>query len=220
MTDAPTAKDTAMPFPRVSRGLAIAAVAALFGLAACSSSSDTTGSGATSTPASSARTVSPAMPAAAPFGPACAGLPSNGPGSPAELAKVPVATAAAQIPALSTLVTAVTRAGLVDTLNNAQNITVFAPVNDAFAKIPQATLNQVLADQQTLTNILKYHVVGQRVGPAELDGGSVTTLQGGTIKTAKSGASYTANDATVLCGNIQTANATVYLVNTVLMPQG
>jgi uncharacterized surface protein with fasciclin (FAS1) repeats len=212
-----------MPSPRTvraSRGLTIAAVAALFGLAACSSAgSDTTGSGAAAAPASSAPPASPAVPASAPFGPACAGLPSSGPSSPAELAKQPVATAAAQTPALSTLVTAVTKAGLADTLNNAQNITVFAPVNDAFAKIPQATLNQVLADQQALTNILKYHVVGQRVGPAQLDTGSVTTLQGGTVKTAKSGATYTANNATVLCGNIQTANATVYLIDTVLMPQ-
>jgi uncharacterized surface protein with fasciclin (FAS1) repeats len=206
-----------MPSPRTNRGLAIAAVAALMGLAACSSTgSDTTGAGATAAaPASSAPPTAPAP--ATPFGPACAGLPSTGPGSAAELAKQPVATAAAQTPALSTLVTAVTKAGLVDTLNNAQNIAVFAPVNDAFAKIPQATLNQVLADQQALTNILKYHVVGQR--PANLDSANLTTLQGGTIKTAKSGDTYTANDATILCGNIQTANATVYLVDTVLMPK-
>jgi uncharacterized surface protein with fasciclin (FAS1) repeats len=212
-----------MPSPRTaraSRGLVLAAVAALLGLAACSStSSDTTGSGASTTPApASSAPASPATPAPAPFGRACAGLPSSGPGSPTELAELPVATAAAQTPALSTLVTAVTKAGLVDTLNNAQNITVFAPVNDAFAKIPQATLNQVLTDQQALTNILKYHVVGQRTGPAQLDTGTLTTLQGGTITTAKSGDTYTANTATVLCGNIQTANATVYLIDTVLMP--
>jgi len=191
-------------------------VAALFGLAACSStSSDTTTSGAA--PASSAPAASPAMPAAAPFGPACASLPQSGPGSPAAVANEPVATAAAQSPALSTLVTAVTKAGLVDTLNNAQNITLFAPTNDAFAKLPQDTLNQVLADKQALTNILTYHVVGQR--PANLDSGSLTTLQGGTITTAKAGDTYTANDAKVLCGNIQTRNATVYLIDAVLIPK-
>jgi len=204
-----------MPSPRANRGLAIAAVTVLVALAGCSSAgSDTTGVGATAAPAGSAPTAATAQ--AAPFGSACAGLPSVGPGSPAELAKQPVASAAAQTPALSTLVTAVTKAGLVDTLNNAQNISVFAPVNDAFAKVPQATLNQVLADQQALTNILKYHVVGQR--PANLDSASLTTLQGGEINTAKSSGTYTANDATIICGNIQTANATVYLIDTVLMP--
>ncbi|HEV8173278.1 MAG TPA: fasciclin domain-containing protein [Actinoplanes sp.] len=203
-----------MPSPRANRGLAVAAAAALVALAGCSSDSDTTSAGATAAPASSAPSAAPAQ--AAPFGPACGGLPSVGPGSPAELAKQPVASAAAQTPALSTLAAAVTKAGLVDTLNNAQNIAVFAPVNDAFAKVPQATLNQVLADQQALTNILKYHVVGQR--PTNLDSASLTTLQGGQIKTAKSSGTYTANDATILCGNIQTANATVYLIDTVLMP--
>lgn len=205
-----------MPSLRANRGLAIVAVAALVGLTGCNSAgSDTSGSGAATTPASSAPQAAPAQ--AAPFGPACAGLPSTGPASPAELAKQPVAAAAAQTPALSTLATAVTKAGLVDTLNNAQNITVFAPVNDAFAKIPQATLDKVLADQQALTNILKYHVLGQR--PTNLDSASLTTLQGGTIMTAKSGDTYTANDATILCGNIKTANATVYLIDTVLMPK-
>jgi uncharacterized surface protein with fasciclin (FAS1) repeats len=201
-----------MPSPRANRGLAIAAVAALSALAGCSSTgSDTT---STAAPASSAPPAAPA--AAAPFGPACASLPATGPGSPAELAKQPVASAAAQTPALSTLVTAVTKAGLANTLNNAQNIAVFAPVNDAFAKVPKATLNQVLANQQALTNLLKYHVVGQR--PTTLDSASLTTLQGGKIKAAKSGDTYTANNATILCGNIQTANATVYLIDTVLMP--
>jgi uncharacterized surface protein with fasciclin (FAS1) repeats len=204
-----------MPSPPANRGLAITAVAALVALAGCSSAgSDTTSAGATAAPASAAPSAAAAE--AAPFGPACAGLPSAGPGSPAELAKQPVATAAAQTPALSTLVTAVTKAGLVDTLNKAQNISLFAPVNDAFAKVPQATLNQLLADQPALTNVLKYHVVGQR--PTDLDSASLTTLQGGEIKTAMSSGTYTANDATILCGNIQTANATVYLIDTVLMP--
>jgi uncharacterized surface protein with fasciclin (FAS1) repeats len=121
------------------------------------------------------------------------------------IANEPVATAAAQSPALSTLVTAVTKAGLVDTLNNAQDITVFAPTNDAFAKIPKETLDKVLADQQTLTSILKYHVVGQRTSPAELDNGMLTTLQGDTITTAKAGDTYTTNDAKVLCGKSRPA---------------
>ena len=129
-----------------------------------------------------------------------------------------MATAAAQNPALSTLVTAVGKAGLLDTLNNAENITLFAPTNDAFAKIQQSTLDQVLADKQALTNVLTYHVVRQR--PADLDSGTLTTLQGGTIQTARAADTYTANGAHVICGNIQTRNATVYLIDTVLMPKG
>jgi uncharacterized surface protein with fasciclin (FAS1) repeats len=152
------------------------------------------------------------------LGPACAGLPSTGPGSPDVMAEQPVATAASQNPALSTLVSAVTKAGLVDTLNSAQAITVFAPTNDAFAKIPKATLNQVLADKATLTKILTYHVVDQRQAPTDLAAGKLATLQGGTITTTKSADTYTANDARVVCGNLQTRNATVYLIDTVLMP--
>jgi uncharacterized surface protein with fasciclin (FAS1) repeats len=107
----------------------------------------------------------------------------------------------------------------VDTLNNTEDITLFAPTNDAFAKIPQADLAKVLADKQALTNILTYHVVQQRRGPTDLDSASLTTLQGGAISTAKSGDTYTADDARVVCGNVQTRNATVYLIDTVLMPK-
>ena len=206
-----------MPSPRSSRstrGLGAAILVALFGLAACSSGTNTAGN---ATPAPAPSSAAPA--AGAPVGPACAGLPSSGPGSPAVIADEPVATAAAQSPALSTLVAALTKAGLVDGLNSAQDITVFAPTNDAFAKIPKETLDKVLADQQTLTNILKYHVVGQLTGPAELDNGMLTTLQGGTITTAKAGDTYTANDAKVLSGNLRTKNATVYLIDTVLIPK-
>jgi uncharacterized surface protein with fasciclin (FAS1) repeats len=135
------------------------------------------------------------------------------------MAPTSVATAASHNPALSTLVTAVTKAGLVDTLNNTQNITVFAPTNEAFAKIPPDTLSQVLADKQALTDILTYHVVGERRTPAAWDAGTLPTLQGGTIRTAKAGDTYTANDARVVCGNIQTRNATVYVIDTVLLPK-
>ena len=197
-----------------SRGLAATALIGVLGLAACSSTESSASNNKGDPPATNSTTAT----ASQLFGPACAGLPTSGPGSPAAIANEPVASAAAQSPALSTLVTAVTKAGLADTLNNAENITLFAPTNDAFAKVPQGTLDQVLADKQALTNILTYHVVGQR--PADLDSGSLTTLQGGTVQTAKAGDTYTANDAHVVCGNIQTRNATVHLIDTVLMPKG
>jgi uncharacterized surface protein with fasciclin (FAS1) repeats len=152
------------------------------------------------------------------FGPACAGVPKDGPGSFQGMAKDPVATAASNNPALSTLVSAVRAAGLVDTLNGAKDITVFAPTNDAFAKIPKATLDQVLADKMTLTKILTYHVVGRTLTPGDLDAGSFETLEKGMVRTSGSGESFMVNDATVVCGNVKTANATVYIIDTVLMP--
>lgn len=101
-----------------------------------------------------------------PFGTACAAVPKDGAGSFSGMAKDPVATAASNNPLLSTLVTAVKQAGLVDTLNSAKNITVFAPTNDAFAKLPKKDLDAVLADKDKLTKILTYHVVPQRLAPA------------------------------------------------------
>ncbi|ALV38072.1 fasciclin domain-containing protein [Streptomyces sp. CdTB01] len=154
-----------------------------------------------------------------PFGAACSAVPKDGAGSFDGMAQDPVATAASNNPVLSTLVAAVKKAGLVDTLNNAQNITVFAPTNDAFAKIPKATLDKVLNDKAQLTKILTYHVVGKQLTPADLEKGSYETLEKSKLTTAGSGESYTVNDsAKVVCGNVKTANATVYIVDSVLMP--
>ncbi|MEU5951444.1 fasciclin domain-containing protein [Streptomyces sp. NPDC047525] len=154
-----------------------------------------------------------------PFGPACSSVPKEGAGSLDGMAKDPVATAASNNPELSTLVTAVKKAGLVDTLNNAKNITVFAPSNDAFEKIPKADLDKVLADKDQLTKILTYHVVGEKAAPSQLEMGSFKTLEGGELTTKGSDESFKVNDmANVVCGNVQTANATVYIIDSVLMP--
>jgi uncharacterized surface protein with fasciclin (FAS1) repeats len=152
------------------------------------------------------------------FGSACSAVPKDGAGSFAGMAQDPVATAASNNPVLSTLVAAVKQAGLVDTLNGAKGITVFAPSNDAFAKIPKETLDKVLADKATLTKILTYHVVPKTITPTELASGSFETLQKGSVATSGSGGSFKVNDANVVCGNVKTANATVYIVDTVLMP--
>ena len=172
---------------------------------------------------SSAPATAPASGSAAmsdkPFGGACSAVPSSGKGSFSGMSADPVATAASNNPVLSTLVTAVKKAGLVDTLNSASNITVFAPDNDAFAKIPKKTLTKVLADKKTLSSILTYHVVGQKVAPGALGNGSFKTLQGGMVTTSGSGESYKVNDSNVVCGNVQTANATVYIIDTVMMPK-
>jgi len=214
---------------------------ALCTTAACSSTSSTTtaaGAGAASTPASSSAAASPSMtdtmsasPSMSdsmsasgdmtkPFGTACSAVPATGAGSFTGMAADPVATAASHNPLLSTLVAAVTAAGLGDTLNSAKDITVFAPTNDAFAKIPSADLKKVLADKATLTKILTHHVIGQKLTPADLaKGGPFKTLAGDTVMVKGSGEDFTvADSAKVLCGNVQTANATVYIIDTVLMP--
>ncbi|MEU8967384.1 fasciclin domain-containing protein, partial [Streptomyces sp. NPDC048491] len=143
--------------------IAVTAAAVLpFALSACGGSDSKKDSSAATEaaapPASQSSTGSDASMTDKPFGSACASVPKDGAGSFDGMAKDPVATAASNNPALSTLVAAVKKAGLVDTLNNAQNITVFAPTNDAFAKIPKADLDKVLNDKAMLTKILTYHV--------------------------------------------------------------
>jgi uncharacterized surface protein with fasciclin (FAS1) repeats len=199
-------------------GVVIAGVTLTAGCAGSDTANQTGGSTAGASPTVSPSATAGPAEAAGPFGPSCPTLPASGPGSAAALASQPVATAAAQTPALSTLVTAVTSAGLADTLNRSGAITLFAPTNDAFSKIPKATLAKVLADKKTLSEILTYHVVGERRAPTELAAGTLPTLQGGSVATEKTGDAYTVNDARVLCGNLQTRNATVYLIDTVLMP--
>ncbi|WP_199043523.1 fasciclin domain-containing protein [Glycomyces salinus] len=160
------------------------------------------------------------MAASGEFGDACSAVPADGEGSFAGMADDPVATAASNNPVLSTLVTAVGEADLVDTLNSSEDITVFAPTDDAFAAIPEEDLEAVLADTDTLTSILTYHVVSGRIAPEDLAADSpLTTLQGGTLEVTGSGEDFTVNgEANVVCGNVQTANATVYIIDTVLMP--
>ncbi|EXG81120.1 fasciclin domain-containing protein [Cryptosporangium arvum] len=204
-------------------GVTTAALLAL-SMAACSSddSSDTATTSSDSTSATAMASPSEsAMSADAPFGAACSAVPASGSGSFSGMAQDPVATAASNNPVLSTLVTAVKTAGLVDTLNSAKDVTVFAPTNDAFAKIPEADLKKVLADKATLTKILTYHVVGQKITPDQLGtAGPFKSLQGQDVTATGSGEDFTVNGtAKVVCGNVQTANATVYLIDTVLMPK-
>ncbi|HEV8559376.1 MAG TPA: fasciclin domain-containing protein [Actinophytocola sp.] len=194
----------------------VAAVAGGFAVmitAGCGSGG-TSSSGTQAAPATTTTTAA----ASGEFGSACAAVPKDGPGSFSGMAKDPVATAASNNPVLSTLVTAVTAAGLVDTLNGAKDITVFAPTNDAFAKIPKANLDAVLADKDMLTKVLTYHVVGKTVTPDALTSGMFETLAKGTVRTSGSGQNFMVNDAKVVCGNVKTANATVYIIDTVLLP--
>jgi uncharacterized surface protein with fasciclin (FAS1) repeats len=205
------------------RLLAISGLGACLALtaAACSSSpaASSASSPASSMPASSMPASSGTTTTSSDFGSGCASVPKTGAGSFTGMSTAPVATAASANPLLSTLVTAVEKAGLVDTLNSASGITVFAPDNAAFAKIPAATLSKVLANKAELTKILTYHVVAGRYTPAQLAAGTpLKTLEGATVSPSMMGGTYEVNSADVVCGNVQTANATVYIINTVLMP--
>ncbi len=204
---------------RTSAGLA--ALALTVGLAACSSEDDSsaedTGTSSSTSTETETETETEATAGDQVFGPACDAVPTSGAGSFDGMVQDPVATAASNNPLLGTLVTAVGEAGLVDTLNDAEALTVFAPTDDAFGAIPEDTLNAVLADKDTLTSILTYHVVGGQLDP-EAVVGKQETLQGGTVNVKGDTDGMTVNGANILCGNIPTANATVYVIDTVLMP--
>ncbi|ADG96873.1 beta-Ig-H3/fasciclin [Segniliparus rotundus DSM 44985] len=144
-----------------------------------------------------------------------------GPGSVAGLAADPVAVAASHVPLLTTLTSAVSgklnpEVHLVDTLDGGE-FTVFAPVDSAFAKIDHATIDSLKTDSPTLTKILTYHVVPGQIEPEDIDG-EHATVEGGAVTVTGSGDDLKVDGASVICGGIHTANATVYLIDTVLMP--
>jgi len=158
---------------------------------------------------------------AGPTGPLCAAVPADGEGSAAGMADDPVGTAASNNPLLSTLVAAVTAANLVDTLNGEGPFTVFAPINSAFDKIDPATLEGLLADTDALSGILTYHVLPEQMSAADLvAGGTFTTVNGADLTVAMVGETLVINDgaSAVQCAEVATANATVYLIDTVLTP--
>ena len=151
--------------------------------AAAAEQSPATAAPAESAPAESAMSEEAGQMAGQPFGPACSAVPADGEGSFGGMADDPAATAASNNPVLSTLVTAVMQAGLADTLNSEGPFTIFAPTNDAFAAIPQADLEAVLADKDVLTNILTYHVVaGESLKASDLaTAGELTTVEGDAL---------------------------------------
>jgi len=160
-------------------------------------------------------------------GPSCTAYAEKvptGPGSVAGMAMDPVAVAASNNPMLTTLTKAISgqinpQVNLVDTLNGGE-FTVFAPVDDAFAKIDKKTMNTLAkpANADTLQTILTYHVVQGQLTPSEIEGQTLTTVEGEKVEVSGSGDELMINDANVICGGVQTANATVYLIDSVLMP--
>ena len=221
---------------KFAAALGLIAVATV-GLTACSAgtggsgsesiapSSSAAPSSSSAAPSSSAMASESAMdPAANLVGSGCAAYAKavpSGEGSVAGMAKDPVAVAASNNPLLKTLTAAVSgklnpKVDLVDTLNGAE-FTVFAPVDEAFAAIPEKDLNAVVADADMLSSVLTYHVIPGQIAPSDI-AGSHKTVEGQEVKVTGSGDKLMVNGASVICGGVQTANATVYLVDTVLMP--
>lgn len=207
----------------------LAAIAVL-GLSACSNDASTA-----APPASTSSSV--AAPSAAPkpmdqqvdpgsglVGPGCADYAAanpTGPGSVTGMAQDPVAVAASNNPLLTTLTAAVSgklnpNVNLVDTLNGSE-FTVFAPTDAAFAKIDPATIEKLKTDSNLLSSILTYHVVPGQASPAQVPG-THKTVQGADVTVTGMGNNLKVNNAGVVCGGVRTANATVYLIDTVLMP--
>ncbi|SER13531.1 fasciclin domain-containing protein [Actinokineospora terrae] len=209
----------------------ITGISALALLASACGNSDNTASGSNST-AATTTTAAPMTTTSAKadtatdlVGPGCAdyakAVPS-GAGSVSGMAADPVAVAAGNNPLLTTLVAAVSgklnpKVNLVDTLNGSE-FTVFAPVDDAFKKIDAATIEKLKTDDALLTKILTYHVVAGQKSPSAVVG-SQTTVEKGAVEVTGSGNNLKVNDANVICGGVKTANATVYLIDSVLMPK-
>jgi uncharacterized surface protein with fasciclin (FAS1) repeats len=212
-----------------SRTLAVGlAAVAMVGFSACSSNKSDSGQATSAQPTSSsmapAMTGQTAAPASDLIGSGCAdyaAMHPSGPASVAGMAQDPVATAASNNPLLSTLTSALSgklnpQVNLVDTLNNGQ-YTVFAPTNAAFDKLPAATIDELKTNADMLKKILTYHVVQGQLSPAKVDG-MQKTLQGGEVNVTGQGNGLKANDAGLVCGGVHTANATVYMIDTVLTP--
>ena len=220
----------------ISRRVAsIAAAAAVSGLvlAGCSSDegSDTentaegTATSVMTTTSASETSTMESEPAGMLVGAGCADYAEanpEGPGSVEAMAMEPVATAASNNPLLTTLTAAVSggvnpEVDLVDTLNSGE-YTVFAPIDDAFAQIDEATMQSLQTDADLLTGILTYHVVEGQAAPDQVVG-EHTTLNGAQLEVTGSGDELMVNGAGVVCGGVQTENATVYLIDQVLIPE-
>jgi uncharacterized surface protein with fasciclin (FAS1) repeats len=224
---------------RTAAGLAALAVFA----AACSSettsevsssvsSATSAASSAVASATSSASAAAPtgstpsaaADPAAGLIGTGCAAYAEqvpSGPGSVTGMAQDPVTVAASNNPMLKTLTQALSgqlnpNVNLVDTLNGGE-FTVFAPTDDAFAKLDPATVETLKTDSDLLTSILTYHVVPGQTGPDRI-AGTHKTVQGADVTVTGAGDDLSVDGAGLVCGGVRTANATVYMIDTVLMP--
>ena len=118
-----------------------------------------------------------------------------------------------------TLVTAVKAAGLVETLSSEGPFTVFAPTDEAFAKLPEGTLESLLDDREALTRVLTYHVVSGRVNAAQaMELTSATTVNGADLRIRTMDGSVMINDATVVKADVEASNGVIHVIDAVLLP--
>lgn len=211
---------TAARIAAIGFSLAVAAT-----MTACSSGDDSAVASNTTSPAMSVSTGTVvADPAAGLVGTGCAAYAEQvptGPGSLTQMATEKLPVAVANNPELTTLASAVSgqlnpEVNLVDTLDSGE-FTVFAPVDSAFAKVDPATIESLKTDAPALTSLLTYHVVSGQAGPDDV-GGEHMTVEGAKLEVTGSGDDLKVNGAGVICGGIKTENATVYLIDEVLMP--
>ncbi|WP_336087265.1 fasciclin domain-containing protein [Nocardia sp. SSK8] len=206
--------------------VAAAVLGSVLGATACSDDDSTTSTTPSSTamPMTSAPSTGADTGASGLVGPGCADYAAqvpSGPGSVSGMAQDPVAVAAGNNPMLTTLVSAVSGqlnpdVNLVDTLNGGE-FTVFAPVDSAFAKVDPAAIESLKTDSAALTEILTYHVVPNQIAPQDI-AGTHQTVAGAEVTVSGSGDTLKVGDANVICGGVRTANATVYMIDSVLMP--
>lgn len=139
----------------------------------------------------------------------------------AETAKQDIVTIAAGNEDFSTLVAAVKAAGLVDTLKGDGPFTVFAPTNDAFAKLPAGTVEDLLKpeNKDKLTAVLTYHVVAAKVMAADVKPGEVATVQGGKVKIEVKDGTVTVDGAKVVKTDIEATNGVIHVIDTVILPK-
>ncbi|WP_343599398.1 fasciclin domain-containing protein [Mycobacterium sp.] len=171
-----------------------------------------------------ATVTSPTAAATDLVGPGCAdyaALHPSGPASVDGMSEDPVAVAASNNPELTTLTAALSgqlnpQVNLVDTLDSGQ-YTVFAPTDSAFNQLPASTIDELKTNSDLLKKILTYHVVQGQLSPAQV-AGAHKTLQGSNVNVSGQGNSLKVDNAGVVCGGVPTANATVYMIDTVLMP--
>ncbi len=121
----------------------------------------------------------------------------------------------------NTLLAAAKAAGLVETLQSAGPFTVFAPTDEAFAKLPEGTIDNLLANPEQLRQVLLYHVVPGKVMAADVVGlTSATTAQGSDIAIKLAGGNVKIDDATVTATDIVTSNGVIHVIDTVIVPRG
>jgi uncharacterized surface protein with fasciclin (FAS1) repeats len=202
----------------LAAGLALAAAAC--GSTTTTSATPTGGAGPVSvTPRPSPSGGSPAGTAAR-VGADCAMIPAKGKGSIGSMSTEQAVKAASTNPQLSVFTAAVRSSGLDKTLNTRRSYTLFIPANSAFAALSKTQIAQ-LHNAGKLRKIVSYQAVRAPISPQQFAAGSrPATLQGKPLTLSKSGSVYKVNDATVLCGNIKTSNANVYIVSKVLLPPG